>query len=117
MILIGRYAIKLPKLTYGWQMFLQGLIANMQEAAWRGTDYPEMCPVIWSLPGGWCVVMRRADPLSEADWNAFEPPRSPCSMPDYIESWTGGDYVVPAEMKPNSFGKLGGRIVAIDYGN
>lgn len=115
--MIGRYAIKLPKLTYGWRLFLQGLLCNMQEAAWKGADFPELCPVVWATPGGWCLIMRRARPLTHAEWDAFAPPRFPCSMPDYIGPWItrSADYVVPAEPKSDSFGMLEGRIVAIDY--
>jgi hypothetical protein len=30
-ICIGRWALKIPKLTRGWRQFLIGLLANMQE--------------------------------------------------------------------------------------
>ena len=106
-ILTRRYAIKIPKLIYGWHKFLCGLLANMQERQFAGAGWPQLCPVIFSLPGGWLVVMPRAEMLSDAEWCAFD-------AKAFCET---GDYVIPAEFKQDSFGKVDGRIVAIDYGN
>lgn len=106
-ILIGRYAIKIPKLIYGWQKFLCGLLANMQEAQFAATRWPELCPVVFSIPGGWLIVMRRAEMLNDAEWAEFDP----------VAFVNGSDYIVPAETKRDSFGMLDGRIVAVDYGN
>lgn len=122
--LIGRYAFKLPKLTYGWKMFLQGLLCNMQEAVWgRSKEMPEFCPVVFSIPGGWLVVMKRAMPLTDEQWREFLRDRlgidgiKSFHPRDEIKSWTGGDYFIPAEVKENSFGLLDGRVVVIDYGD
>ena len=101
------YAIKIPKLIYGWHKFLCGLLANMQEATFSRAGFPELCPVVFAFPGGWLLVMRRAELLSDAEWCAFNAEVF-CTTPDYI---------IPAEFKQDSFGKLDGRIVAIDYGN
>jgi hypothetical protein len=122
--LVGRHALKLPQVRYGWRLFLQGLLANMQESAWnRDGGFPELCPVTFSLPGGWLVVMMRAQPLSDEDWRQFlrdrmgEDAIKTYHPRDELRSWTGGDYLIPVEIKPCSFGKLDGRIVAVDYGN
>lgn len=105
--LIGRYAIKVPRIVYGWKMFLCGLLANMQERTFGSTGWPEICPVVFSLPGGWLVVMRRARLLTDDEWRVFDP-KAFCETEEYT---------VPAETKRDSFGVLDGRIVAIDYGN
>lgn len=35
-----------------------------------------------------------------------------------MEQWLDrGDYLIPAELKSDSFGYLDGKLVAIDYGN
>lgn len=102
--LIGRYAFKVPKLTSTWGMFLRGFLCNMQERAFStlGRGY---CPVVWHIPGGFLVVMRRAEPLSREEW--FD-------LLDRLEA----DRLLfaVAERKQDSFGKLGGEIVAVDYG-
>lgn len=104
-LLMGGLAVKVPRPTT-WRTFLTGLLANMQEREFWRTRWPELCPVLFSLPGGWLVVMPRAEPLSGADWCAFD-------TEEFIER---SDGVIPVEEKQDSFGWLDGRIVAIDYG-
>lgn len=105
--LIGRWAVKVPRMVYGWRMFLCGLLANMQEREFGRLLWPELCPVVFSLPGGWLVVMRRARPLSDEEWTAFDP----------IPFCHQAHRPLPVEMKRDSFGWLDGRIIAVDYGN
>lgn len=107
-LLIGRWAFKIPKLTGSWKMFLSGLLANMQEREFGRLGWPQLCPVLFSIPGGWLVVMRRAEPLSLNDWRTFDAEEFIVSNPPNL---------LPVETKPDSFGWLGGRIVAVDYGN
>lgn len=103
-LLVGQIAVKVPRMRT-WRTFLNGLLANMQEREFSRTGWPELCPVVFSVPGGWLLVMHRAVPLSDAEW---------CTVhPDWAER---EEYVVPVEMKRDSFGVLCGRIVAIDYG-
>lgn len=106
--LIGRYAIKVPKMIYGWQKFLCGLLANMQEAQFSCAGWPELCPVVFSIPGGWLLVMRRATPLTDEEWQTFDAQK-------FVDG--NGEHRVPAETKRDSFGLYGGKVVAIDYGN
>lgn len=98
--LIGKYALKFPRLSE-WRLFLLGLLANMQEALFSGT-WPELCPVIWSLPGGFLVVMKRAESISDEDFDNLDKAR----FKD-----------LPVEMKSDSFGLLNGKVVIVDYGN
>jgi hypothetical protein len=93
---------------YGWRLFLQGLLANMQEREFARAKWPELCPVLFSLPGGWLVVMRRARVMTDDEFAAFD-----------AQAWAAasGQYCVPCELKADSFGWLGGRVVSIDYGN
>jgi len=121
-LLTRRYAIKLPKLTSGWSFFLRGLLANMQERRCGALKWPELCPVVFSLPGGWIVIMRRAEPLAEEQWKQFRRKLIGDETANYrrgfIKPWNdeSGEYVVPAELRPDSFGLLDGVIVAVDYG-
>ncbi len=105
--LIGSYAIKIPKLKYGWHKFLCGLLANMQETEFSKTGWSELCPVTFSIPGGWLLIMRRARPLTLDEFLSFDP----------FKFRDRPEYTVPVEHKQDSFGILDGRIVAIDYGN
>lgn len=107
--LTKRYVFKIP-FAPSWKHLLLGLVANMQEVDFSAAGWPELCPVVWSIPGGLLVVMRRAQPLTEEQWSTFEP--------TIANGWlVGDDYYVPCEPKIDSFGMLDGKIVALDYGN
>lgn len=103
--LIGNYAIKRPVFVE-WRLFLHGLLANMQERTFGKMDWPELCPVIFGMPGGWFIVMRRAEPLPREQWEHFN-----------YDVWVDReDYTVPVENKLDSFGLINNHIVAVDYG-
>lgn len=102
-LLTRRLAIKLPKLTYGWRYFLVGLLANMREAEMAASGLASLCPVVFYIRGGWLVVMRRAEPLTDAEWH-------------WLDELAFRDVMGPAEIKRDSFGRLDGRIVVVDYG-
>jgi len=110
-LLTRRYAVKVPRLV-SWRLFLHGLLSNMQEREFSRTGWPELCPVLFSLPGGWLVVMPRCEPLTDDEWSIM-----------YIQGrrqeWADrGDYMVPVEMKRDSFGRHPEHgIVAVDYGS
>lgn len=109
--LIGKWAIKRPVLRK-WRLFLMGLLANIQEATFSATGWPELCPVLFACPGGWFIVMRRAEPLTREQFFAL----------NYAEWIKGGndlpkgEWIVPVENKLDSFGIVNGRVVAVDYG-
>lgn len=99
--LYGKYAFKFPNPS-SWVQFLWGLISNMNERIFGRMKDERLCPVLFSLPGGWLVVMQRAEPLPD----------------DHDERRI--DEIVAAfpcvEKKPSSFGIVDDRIVAVDYG-
>lgn len=104
--LTKRYAIKLPRWSE-WRLFLQGLLGNMQEVNfWRQLKSNKLCPVVFSVAGGFLVVMARASEFSCSDYADF-------NFDSFVEAdgWT-----IPVENKQSSFGWFQGRIVAIDYG-
>lgn len=104
-LLTGKLAWKVPRMST-WRTLLNGLLANMQEREFSRTGWPELCPVLFSLPGGWLVVMARCRPLDDAEWCYFE----------YELFTEHPDYTIPVEPKQDSFGWLDGRVVAVDYG-
>lgn len=99
-LLIGPYAVKIPH-PQRWHGFLYGLIANSNEAKLGRLGEPGLCPVLFSVRGGWLVVMPRCEPLGKAQFEAL-----PCAPPA-----RGA-----VEHKRDSFGLFRGRVVAVDYG-
>lgn len=117
--LIGKYAIKIPRLNYGWQLFLKGLLCNMQEVHFNTMKDDRMAPIYFSIPGGWLVVMARCKPLT--DWQF----KNEIDL-DYFwnQEFDHSDFQsdpnsfkIPVEYKQDSFGWYRGKIVAIDYGS
>jgi hypothetical protein len=109
--LIGRLAIKIPSFVE-WRLFLHGLLANLQERTFSRAGWPQLCPVRWCCPGGWFLVMSRAEPLTRQEFDALD-------YAEWIkggESLERGDWVLPVENKLDSFGWLDGKLVAVDYG-
>lgn len=102
-LLVGPWAVKLPR-PGRWRAFLNGLLANHQEAAFSRLQHPRLCPVLLCVPGGFLLVMRRAVPLPLATFEALDP-----------ADW--GGVLGAVEFKADSFGLLDGRVVAVDYGS
>jgi hypothetical protein len=103
--LTRKYAFKIPNVTE-YRLLLHGLLANLQECTFSAAQWPELCPVLFSLPLGLLVVMPRVRILTDEEFLAID-----------IERWIDrGEYVVPVEAKSNSFGWLNGNLVAVDYG-
>ena len=108
-VLTPRYAFKVPNVRCWWHA-VWGLIDNMQEARVNGRGrWPAratgVAPIAFALPGGLLNVMRRARPLTDAEWALFDAERH-CR-----------EHGLSAEPKRDSFGVLDGCILAVDYGN
>lgn len=97
-LLVGRWAFKFPSCR-SWRDFLYGLLNNMTEGELGCRGDPILCPVLLNVWGGLCVVMRRVEPLDDLEGVDLDPWR-----------------VYHVEPKPNSYGRLRGRVVAVDYG-
>lgn len=108
--LVGTYAVKIPNVCNGWKLFLLGLLANMQEATFSSMGWRTLCPVLWSLPGGWLVVMPRVRVMTREEFDTW----------DY-EAWAAREAAdMPNEfldVKPENFGWWRGRLVVLDYGS
>lgn len=107
-ILIGQYAIKIPRLNYGWRLFLMGLLGNMQEVHFNTMKDDRMCPILFHLKGGWLLVMPRCKEISDNDYFHLKIDKFWAREPSFK---------VPVEHKISSFGWYKNKIVAIDYGS
>lgn len=104
-IIFRRYTIKIPSF-YSWENFLFGLLGNIHENTFSKLCIPELCPVYFSLWGGFLNIMPTCDTFVRNPsfvYNTF------INKYDHI--------VLPVEDKDSSFGYLRGCLVAIDYGS
>lgn len=121
--LTKKYAFKFPVVST-WEHFIRGLLANMQET-WlsrcKDIKYRDkLCPVKFSIWGGFLVVMPRCEELTEEEYDKFESEWTTWSGNKLIKDNEGVEYSFgsfPAEVKQDSYGKLGDKIVAVDFGN
>lgn len=107
-LLIGKYALKLPSF-FSWENFLRGLLGNIQETMlfrlWTKNGVKEHCPIILSFPGGFLNIMPRTKELNDSEFKTVDY-KALCDKLGYIP-----------EYKSNSFGWLDGRVVCFDYGS
>ncbi len=102
--LIGEYAIKLPRINR-WEWFLKGLLGNMQERHYSKLS-DVFCPVVFCVWGGWLIVMRRATPMTDVQFEEIP-----------LEFYTEHRHLqMTTEYKIDSFGWYKGRVVSVDYG-
>lgn len=86
---------------------MRGLLWNMQESLFWTLQDSRLCPIIFSIKGGFLNVMQRAEELSREEF--FE-----IDFESFVKS---PNLLIPVENKLDSFGKINGKIVAIDYGS
>lgn len=96
-ILTRRHAFKVPSLRC-WRDFLFGILNNLNEAEWH-REHSDYCPVLWVSPFGLLLVMPRARRVADNEFHSLSAPALP-----------------GVERKASSWGWLGGRLVALDYG-
>lgn len=117
-LLTKRWAFKIPLAhphcsTSPWKTFakrlFRGCLANINEQEFTVLQRvaPELditfCPVVFHLPFGLLNVMPRCEPLTRDEYfSIYEDLEK--YLPDVVE------------LKLDSFGKLKGRIVVVDYG-
>jgi hypothetical protein len=111
-ILIGKWAVKVPKVPNSWYHFLYAILQNLNERNtwhWNSGRYEQgkshlLCPVIWCSMGGWVLIMRRALPISRA---IFE---SESALSEHSKYFPGDDDIC-------NYGLINGKIVKVDYGS
>jgi len=102
-ILTRRLAFKVPNMM-SWKSFLLGLVSNIKEKEFSGYSH-RLCPIKFSIPSGFLVVMPRCLPLNQEEWEIY------FDFDEFCRE--AGVWVEP---KIDSFGRYQGRIVAVDYG-
>lgn len=95
--LFKNFVIKFPIISgYGFKYFLMGMLANINEWNWSRYGIEKLAKVKFCSPLGLFLIMERAQPVSEVDYNEFKD--------------------IPLDPSPENFGKIGDRVVCVDYG-
>lgn len=114
-LLFGKY----PRFNYSWEHFLKGLLHNITELnTWKwnsgkhekGNSYL-LCPVIFSLPGGWLIIMKKADMKKHENEIRALNGYNDHYYSKFISAGFGGDD------KPDNYGYLNGKLVKVEYGS
>lgn len=108
-MLIGKYAIKLPRFSRLYRIS-QGRNCNKAERhAWNENIYPQLCPIVYADKYGWIVLMLRASPMSSIEFDDWfysdDWPFIPNSESPFELKHTDAGYLPPDK-----------RRVMIDYG-
>ena len=111
-LLVGAYAIKVPRVRYGWSKFLYGLLSNMTEARFTSlAGHFSLAPTVFAIPGGWLNVQRRCLPLTDEQWTHLEGLCRPDA--DFGPAYWNG---MSCDFKRDNFGTLDGKVVLLDFG-
>lgn len=95
--LTKKYVIKVPRINYGWEKFVEGVFSNLSERnCWRITRSEYLCPVLFCVGGFFSVMPRVEICKNEEDIIG-------------ILNEEGED------RKPDNYGWYEGRIVCVDY--
>jgi hypothetical protein len=64
-LLTKNYAIKFPRVNYGWKKFIEGICCNLSEnECWTVSKSEWLCPVLFSW-AGFVLVMPRLEILKD----------------------------------------------------
>lgn len=114
-LLTQKWAIKIPRLD-SYRSFLNGLLANEQEIVWSKIGDTRLLTIEQSLPLGLLIIMPRVEPLSIKYQKLLENENVREMFYEILFEFTKSPYLIPAEIKLDSFGEYNGKLVCIDYG-
>jgi hypothetical protein len=111
-ILFSKVAVKIPTFK-NWEMFLYGLLGNIQERRFRKM-YPKeteraLPPVLFSLPGGFLVIQKRVRPVRHKGFFFLALAEVIATSSLDAEFWKN-------DPKMENFGYLENRLVKVDIG-
>ena len=105
-----KFAIKIPTFKQ-YNLFLNGLLANLQEKTWSG-HHPDLAKVHFCGRLGFFLVMERAEVLSsDVDWLKTKETLEKKYKDDDLREFLMSDF------KPSNWGFINGQLKNIDYGS
>jgi len=105
-----KFVLKIPTFKQ-YDLFLNGLLANLQEKLWSG-NHPDLARVSFCGKLGFVLIMERAEVLgNDTNW---------LDTMEVLEEKYKDDELVEfllSDFKPSNWGYINGQLKKIDYGN
>lgn len=102
-LLVGRFAIKVPNPRWGMKYFVMGMLGNMLERErWVLSKHPALVPVLACAPLGLLAIQRRCSEIAPRLLTKDEITNLP---------------FIGYDNNGHNAGLLDGRLVLFDYGN
>jgi hypothetical protein len=113
--IFNKFVVKIPS-TKEYKLFLNGILANLQEKQ-RSGQHPDLASVLWCDPLGLFLFMEKADAVGYPGW--FEDEMWGPFQEMLAEKYKDDDLkeFLLSDPKPSNWGYIGDKLVKIDYGN
>jgi len=109
-LVFRRFVVKIPTLKE-YRLFLNGILANLQEKEWSG-HHPDLAKVIFCTRFGLFLVMEKAEVVSNnTNWQSFQTMIKEKYKDDDLKEF------ITSDTKPSNWGYVKNHLVKIDYGN
>lgn len=109
--IFNKFVIKIPNIKE-YKLFLNGILANLQEKIFSGT-HPDLCPVIFCDRLGLILIMEKAIIFKETAINE----KSFCALIKNKYKKDNYKEFMLSDLKSSNWGILNTKLVKIDYGN
>lgn len=106
----NKFVIKIPSFKQ-YNLFLNGLLANLQEKLWTG-HHPDLAKVYFCGKLGFFLFMEKAEVLSnDVNWEKTMERLGEKYKDDELSEFMMSDF------KPSNWGFINGELKKIDYGS
>ena len=108
--MFNKVVVKMPTLK-SWRLFLNGLLANLQERQFSKINNKNLARVLFSDPIGLVIVMERLKEVRHCGLFFVEVQKICCESDLHLDFWL-------SDCKPENYGYNNrGQLVKLDFGN
>ena len=108
--MFNKVVVKMPTLK-SWRLFLNGLLANLQERQFSKINNKNLARVLFSDPVGLVIVMERLKEVRHRGLFFVEVQKICCESDLHLDFWL-------SDCKPENYGYNNrGQLVKLDFGN
>ena len=108
--MFNKVVVKMPTLK-SWRLFLNGLLANLQERQFSKLENKNLASVLFSDPVGLIIVMEKVRKVHHQGLFFVEVQKICCESDLHLDFWL-------SDCKPENYGYNNrGQLVKLDFGN